>query len=60
MEGRTRERGMEAQIEEVAWGREEGFHVLFQIMMYSEASIGLQGQSPVGLSSLEARECLGV
>lgn len=36
---------MEAQVEEAAWGRREGFHILFQIMMYSEADVGSVGQT---------------
>lgn len=44
VEGRASEREMDARVEEAAWGRGEGFHVLFQIMMYSEASVGLDEQ----------------
>lgn len=53
---------MEALVEEAAWGRGEGFHILFQIMMYSEASIGLNGQTEPDrrLLCLEVSLCLGV
>lgn len=36
---------MEGQAEKAAWRQGEGFHILFQIMMYLEASVGLDGQT---------------
>lgn len=56
------EQEMEAQVEAAAWGRGEGFHVLFHIMIYSEASVGLEGQTEAGRRPLcpEASLCLGV
>lgn len=36
---------MEARIERAAWGQGAGSHTLFQIMMYSEASVGLDGHA---------------
>ena len=60
VEGRASEREMDAQVEEAAWGRGEGFHVLFQIMMYSEASVGLDEQPDQRLFCPEATLCLGV
>lgn len=56
------EQEMELQVEEAARGRGEGFHILFQIMMYSEASVGLDGQTEPDRRLLcpEASLCLGV
>lgn len=60
VEGRANERGMDAQVEEAAWGRGEGFHILFQFMMYSEASVGLDEQLDQRLLCPEASLCLNV
>lgn len=53
---------MEPQVEEAARGRGEGFHILFQIMMYSESSVGLDGPTEryPRLLCPEAGRCLGV
>jgi len=60
VEGRANERGMDAQVEEAAWGRGEGFHILFQFMMYSEASVGLDEQLDQRLLCPGASLCLSV
>lgn len=56
------EREMEQQVQEVARGRGEGFHILFQIMMYSEACAGPIGRTEPDRRPLclEARLCRGV
>lgn len=53
---------MEGQAEKAAWRQGEGFHILFQIMMYLEASIGLDGQTEPDQRPLclKASLCLGV
>ena len=60
VEGRANEREMDAQVEEAAWGRGEGFHILFQFMMYSEASVDLDEQLDQRLLCPEASLCLSV
>lgn len=56
------EREMEAQVEKAAWRQGEGFHILFQIMMYLEASVGLDEQTEPDQRPLcpKASLCLGV
>lgn len=39
------EREIQALVGTSAWGRGAGFHILFQIMMYSGASVGLDGRT---------------
>lgn len=39
------ERKIAALVGASAWGRGAGFHILFQIMMYSGASVGSDGQT---------------
>lgn len=51
---------MEAQIEEAAWGQGEGFHILLQIMMYWEATVGLGRESPIGGCSVPRPVCASV
>lgn len=51
---------MEAHFGEAAWGQGEGFHILFQIMMYWEASVGLGRQSPIGGCSVPRPVCASV
>ena len=60
VEGRANERGMDAPVEEAAWGRGEGVHILFQFMMYSEASVGLDEQLDQRLLCPGASLCLSV
>lgn len=53
---------MEVQVEKAAWRQGEGFHILFQIMMYLEASACLDGKSEPDQRLLcpKASRCLGV
>lgn len=53
---------MEGQAEKAAWRQGEGFHILFQIMMYLEASVGSDGQTEPEQRPLcpKASLCLGV
>ena len=53
---------MEALVEEAACERGERFHILFQITMYSEATVGWDGlrEPERWLLCPEASLCLGV
>jgi hypothetical protein len=56
------EREIEAPVGTSAWGRGARFHILFQIMMYSRASVSLDGQIEPSRRLLcpEACRCPGV